>query len=98
VRKQTEKTCPEVDLATVTAEQLHNRLVLFGVKHVGDTYQEAMQDQSYMLWVIKWMTPRCTESRIFHRYIELVLQPHMDPPAAVADGPDDSQMETQPPN
>jgi hypothetical protein len=65
-----------VDLDKVTQEDLHTRLVMFGEKHVGSTFQEAMADPTYMSYVMKWMVPRTFEEVAFKKYIDLVLDKH----------------------
>jgi hypothetical protein len=49
---------------------------MFGEKHVGSTFQEAMADPSYMNYVIMWMVPRTFEEKVFKRYINLELDKH----------------------
>ena len=48
----------KVDLLTVTAAELHTRLVKFGSKHVGSTFQDALLDPNWMEYVLKWMKPK----------------------------------------
>ena len=65
-----------MDLATARPEDLHARIILFGEKHVGSTFQEAMADPIYMSWIMKWMVPRTFEEVAFKKYVNLVLDKH----------------------
>jgi len=64
----------KVDLLTVTAAELHTRLVKFGSKHVGSTFQDAMMDPNFMDYVLKWMKPKSFEEELFKKYVKLVLE------------------------
>ena len=64
----------KVDLRTVTAADLHTRLVKFGSKHVGSTFQDALQDPNWMEYVLKWMRPKSFEEELFKKYVKLVLE------------------------
>ena len=65
-----------MDLDKVTQEDLHTRLIMFGEKHVGSTFQEAMADPIYMSYIMKWMVPRTFEEKAFKKYINLELDKH----------------------
>ena len=64
----------KVDLLTVTAAELHTRLVKFSSKHVGSTFQDAMMDPNFMDYVLKWMKPKSFEEELFKKYVKLVLE------------------------
>jgi hypothetical protein len=63
-------------LATARPEDLHTRLVHFGEKHVGNTFQEAMLDPTYMNYVLERMVPKTFEEKVFKRYVDMVLENH----------------------
>ena len=60
-------------MLTVTAAELHTRLVKFGSKHVGSTFQDAMLDPNWMEYILKWMKPKNFEEELFKKYVKLVL-------------------------
>ena len=64
----------KVDLLTVTAAELHTRLVKFGSKHVGSTFQDALLDPNWMEYILKWMKPKNFEEELFKKYVKLVLE------------------------
>ena len=61
-------------MLTVTAAELHTRLVKFGSKHVGSTFQDALLDPNWMEYVLKWMKPKNLEEELFKKYVKLVLE------------------------
>ena len=64
----------KVDLLTVTAAELHTRLVKFGSKHVGSTFQDALRDPHWMEYILKWMKPKNLEEELFKKYVKLTLE------------------------
>ena len=42
---------------------------MFGEKHVGSTFQEAMADPIYMSYIMKWMVPRTFEEKAFKKQV-----------------------------
>jgi len=64
----------KVDLLTVTAADLHTRLVLIGSKRVRSTFQDALLDPDWMEYVLKWMKPNNFEEELFKKYAKLVLE------------------------
>jgi hypothetical protein len=75
-KHQFKHSCTQVDLATARPEDLHTRIVHFGEKHVGSTFQEAMADPAYMSYVLQWMVPKTFEEKVFKRYVDMVLENH----------------------
>ena len=65
-----------MDLATARPEDLHNRIIHFGDKHVGNRFQEALDDPAYMGYVLQFMEPKTFEEKAFKKYIDLVLEKH----------------------
>jgi hypothetical protein len=57
-------TFSQVDLATARPEDLHNRIVHFGDKHVGHRFQEALDDPTYMHEL-------CPTVHVGHRFQEV---------------------------
>lgn len=67
-------------MATARLEDLHGRVVHFGEKHVGSTFQEAMMDPAYMSYVLRHMIPKKFEEELFTKYVKMALAPHLPPP------------------
>ena len=64
----------KVDLLTVTAAELHTRLVKFGSKHVGSAFQDAFIDPSLTDYILKWLEPKSFEEQLFKKYVKLALE------------------------
>ena len=64
----------KVDLLTVAAAELHTRLVKFGSKHVGSTFQGASMDPSVRDYVLKWLEPKSFEEQLFKKDVKLALE------------------------
>ena len=64
----------KVDLLTVAASELHARLLKFGSKRAGPTFQEASMDPSLRDYVLKWMESKSFEEQLFQKYTKLALE------------------------
>ena len=64
----------KVDLLAVAASELHARLLKFGSKRAGSTFQEASMDPSLRDYVLKWMESKSFEEQLFKKYAKLVLE------------------------
>ena len=63
-------------MATARLEDLHGRIVHFGEKHLGSTFQEAMLDSAYVTQLLQCTVPiKKFEEVLFAKYVAMALAP-----------------------